>query len=164
VNAKRASRTRSQEWLKEKPIALKRQLTSGVVLADARSDVHVLGLHESNTTRVARGQDIFVLDLPERPATGYRWSLEPTAREHFEVMRDEYVNVPAEDDRTSAEATRRFVLQAQTVKSPRCTRLVLSNTRRWDPQEPVQTFKLDVQLETVERTGLAFAEDYLVAA
>lgn len=164
LNAKRASRARSQAWLKEKPITIKRELTSGVALADARSDVHVLYFHESNTFRLARVQDLFVLHLPERPATGYRWNLAPGAREHFEVMRDEYVNVPAEDDRTSAEVTRRFVLQARTVEFPLRTRLVLSNTRRWDPHEPVQTFELDVELETIERVGVAFAEENLVAA
>jgi predicted secreted protein len=164
VNAQRASRTRSQEWLKEKPATIKRLMIGDVPLLDARNDVHLLELKESRTSRLARDCDLFVLHLPERPATGYRWMLSPESRDHFEVKLDDYTEPIEDEDITSVQVTRRFILQAHSVDSSLKTRLALSNRRRWDPEACLQKFDLDVQLEVAHRVGLAFADESLVAA
>jgi len=164
VHAKRASYAKSQTWIRKKPVHTKRALCDGFALRDARNDVHVLDLRESEGYRLARPFDLLVLHLPERPATGYRWALPERMFENFELKADDYINIPSGDERTGVVSTRRIALEVRDVESPRDIVLTAYNVRLWEPEKSVQSFILDVRIETLTRKGVAFAEDVLVAA
>jgi Zn-dependent peptidase ImmA (M78 family)/predicted secreted protein len=166
VSAQRATRTLSDTWLKERPATVKRQLDEGFELRDARADVHAMYYSERGTSRIAREHDVFVLRLPERPTTGYRWQLDMESARYFEIVRDDYVDTVAGDEgeRTGGQSVRRFLLTVRDLEAPTLQKLVLHNVRQWQPERPIQTFEVSVQLETLQRMGMPFAEEYLVAA
>lgn len=164
VAAQRAAKVQSDKWLKHVPATIKTALGAGVQLVDAWSDVHVLQYFETGTARIARQGDLFILHLPERPTTGYRWVFSAESERWFEVLRDDYVKVPADDELTGGVPVRRFALQVRTIEEPISEQLTLHNVRSWDADHPVQTFTVDVQLEAPKRLGIPFAEEYLAAA
>lgn len=164
VAAQRATKGHSEVWLKQAPAKVKAALSEGLQLDDAWSDVHVLQYFETGTARIARQGDLFILHLPERPTTGFRWVLSAQSERWFKPLRDDYDKVPADDELSGGTSVRRFALQVRTIDEPIPERLTLHNVRSWEPDRPVQTFTVEVHLETPKRLGIPFPEEYLVAA
>jgi inhibitor of cysteine peptidase len=96
------------------------------------------------TTEVPLGEDV-ILDLPENPTTGYRWSVDADSLGAVLTLADSRFAVAT--SAPGSGGTRRF--QFSTV-TPGTAQVNLSLVRSWQPDLPIDTYSLTVTVAPPE--------------
>jgi Zn-dependent peptidase ImmA (M78 family) len=93
----------------KKPKEIKQRALNGVKLEDSWANVWVLGEGDADSQLNAGPNDIFIVELEERAASGFRWDAKAAVAAGFRVLDD---GNQFSDRRVGAASTRRLVFAA----------------------------------------------------
>jgi inhibitor of cysteine peptidase len=91
-----------------------------------------LGMADDGHAVAADRADLIVIELPENPTTGYRWSLRSKVEPALRLERDSFR--PPRDPRPGAGGNRRFEFSAAAAGS---AKILLWNWRDWEGEGSV---------------------------
>jgi Zn-dependent peptidase ImmA (M78 family) len=143
----------ARELLKTQPRELKAALLEAYKPKDYRGDVWLLTERDAGTRIDGSRTDLFVLRLEEHSGGGYLWDIDQLKASGFGIVRDELEAIDGEGiggpviRRVTAEPTERYR-----------GRIALDERRPWEPDEPIASLKVDVDLTGPEEEGLSRAE------
>jgi len=139
--------------LQTKPKILKEFLLAGHKPPNYRGDVWLLTEKDAGARIDGSRNDLFVLKLAEHSNGGYLWNLDQLRESGFAIVRDEVEAAEAESIGDIGE--RRI-----TAKPPEeyRGRIVLDETRPWDPDQSRERLELELDFTGPEEAGLSRAE------
>jgi Zn-dependent peptidase ImmA (M78 family) len=132
---------------------IKESLLSSYEPTSFRGDVWLLTERDAGTRIDGSRNDLFVLRLHEHSGGGYLWDIDQLKQSGFGVVRDELEAMDGEG--VGGSVIRRVTAE---VSEPYRGRIVLDERRPWDPDEPISTLNMDVDLTGPEEEGLSRAE------
>jgi Zn-dependent peptidase ImmA (M78 family) len=143
----------ARELLKTQPRELKAALLEAYKPKDYRGDVWLLTERDAGTRIDGSRNDLFVLRLEEHSGGGYLWDIDQLKASGFAIVRDELEAIDGEG--IGGPVIRRVT--AEPIE-PYRGRLALDERRPWEPDEPIASLKVDVDLTGPEEEGLSRAE------
>jgi Zn-dependent peptidase ImmA (M78 family) len=143
----------ARELLKTQPRGLKAALLEAYKPKDYRGDVWLLTERDAGTRIDGSRNDLFVLRLEEHSGSGYLWDIDQLKASGFGVVRDELEAI--DGDGIGGPVIRRVT--AEPIE-PYRGRIALDERRPWEPDEPIASLKVDVDLTGPEEEGLSRAE------
>ena len=143
----------ARELLKTRPRELKAALLEEHKPKDYRGDVWLLTERDAGTRIDGSRNDLFVLRLEEHSGGGYLWDIDQLKESGFGIVRDE---LEAIDEEGIGGPVIRWV--TAEPHEPYRGRIALDERRPWEPDEPIASFKVDVDLTGPEEEGLSRAE------
>jgi Zn-dependent peptidase ImmA (M78 family) len=143
----------AHELLLTKPKALKEALLADHQPLNYRGDVWLLTERDAGARIDGSRNDLFVLKLTEHRNGGFIWDIDQLQRSGFAVVGNE---VEAFETESIGDPGIRRV----TAKPPKeyRGRLVLNESRPWDPSQTISKLELDLDLTGPEEEGLSRAE------
>ncbi len=143
----------SQELLQTQPRALKVTLLEAYRPHDYRGDVWLLTERDAGTRIDGSRDDLFVLRLEEHSGGGYLWDIDQLKASGFAVVRDDLEAI--DGDGVGGPVIRRVTARPPDTYRGR---LVLDERRPWDPDPPLSSLAVEVDLTGPEEEGLSRAE------
>ena len=143
----------ARELLRTQPRELKVALLNSHRPQDYRGDVWLLTERDAGTRIDGSRNDLFVLRLEEHSGGGYLWDIDQLKASGFAIVRDELEAI-------DGEGIGGPVIRRVTTTPPETYRglLSLDERRPWDPDPPLSTLVVDVDLTGPEEEGLSRAE------
>jgi Zn-dependent peptidase ImmA (M78 family)/predicted secreted protein len=139
--------------LKARPRRAKLDLLGDFVPPDYRGDVWLLTERDQGVSIDGSRNDLFVLRLEEHSAAGYVWNFDELAASGFALVRD--TRELTDPDGIGGPVMRRVTAQPQ--EGPRA-RVEIQEMRPWQPQAPIASLSLQVDLTGPEELGYSRAE------
>jgi Zn-dependent peptidase ImmA (M78 family) len=143
----------SRELLQTQPRALKVALLEAHRPQDYRGDVWLLTEHDAGARIDGSRNDLFVLRLEEHSGGGYLWDIGQLKASGFAIVRDDLEAV--DGDGVGGPVIRRVTA---TPPDTYRGRLALDERRPWDPDPPLSSLAVEVDLTGPEEEGLSRAE------
>jgi Zn-dependent peptidase ImmA (M78 family) len=143
----------ARELLKTQPRQLKAALLEAYKPKDYRGDVWLLTERDAGTRIDGSRNDLFVLRLEEHSGGGYLWDMDLLKASGFGIVRDELEAI--DGDGIGGPLIRRVTAEPT---EPYRGRIALDERRPWEPDEPIASLKVDVDLSGPEEEGLSRAE------
>jgi len=143
----------ARELTKTQPRELKAALLDAYKPKDYRGDVWFLTEHDAGTRIDGTRNDLFVLRLEEHGGGGYLWDINQLKASGFGIVRDEVAAMDA--DGIGGPVVRRVTAEP-TI--PYRGWIALDERRPWEPNNPITSIKVDVDLTGPEQEGLSRAE------
>lgn len=142
----------ARELLRTQPRELKVGLLEGYRPPDYRGDVWLLTERDAGTRIDGSRNDLFVLRLQEHSGGGYLWDIDELKASGFAVVRDEL-------EALDGEAVGGPVIRWVTAAPPQAHRglMCLNERRPWDPETPLSSLVVDVDMTGPEEEGLSRA-------
>ena len=143
----------ARELLQTQPRELKIALLEAYRPQDYRGDVWLLTERDAGTRLDGSRSDLFVLRLEEHSGGGYLWNIDQLKASGFAVVRDELEAI-------DVEGVGGPVIRRITAAPPDTYRghLAIDERRPWEPEPPLSTLALEVDLTGPEQEGLSRAE------
>jgi Zn-dependent peptidase ImmA (M78 family) len=145
--------TQARELLQIQPRELKMALLEAYQPLDYRGDVWLLTERDAGVRINGSRNDLFVLRLEEHSGGGYLWDIDQLKESGFAVVRDDLQAIDA--DGVGGPVIRRVTA---TPPDTYRGRLAIDERRPWDPDPPLATLSVDVDLTGPEQEGLSRAE------
>lgn len=143
----------ARQLLSAEPREIKAALLTPYQPADYRGDVWLLTERDAGTRIDGSRKDLFVLHLEEHSGGGYLWDFDRLQASGFGILRDE---VEASDvDGVGGPVMRRVTA---VTAEPYRGRLAFDERRPWEPDEPIASIEVDVDLTGPEEEGLSRVE------
>lgn len=143
----------ARELLKTPPRELKAALLKEFRSANYRGDVWLLTERDAGTRIDGSRNDLFALKLEEHSGGGYLWDIDQLRASGFGIVRDELEAI--DDEGVGGPVIRRVTAQPTELYRGR---IVLDERRPWEPEAPIATLRVDVDLTGPEEEGLSRAE------
>jgi Zn-dependent peptidase ImmA (M78 family) len=143
----------ARELLQTQPRELKVALLEAHRPQDYRGDVWLLTERDAGARIDGSRNDLFVLRLEEHSGGGYLWDIDQLKVSGFAIVRDDLEAVDC--DGIGGPVIRRV------TATPPITyrgRLALDERRPWDPNPPLSSLAVEVDLTGPEEEGLSRAE------
>lgn len=143
----------ARELLTTQPRELKVALLDAYRPQDYRGDVWLLTERDAGARIDGSRNDLFVLRLEEHSGGGYLWDIDQLKESGFAVVRDELQAL-------DGEGVGGPVIRRVTATPPETYRgrLAINERRPWDPDPPLSTLAVEVDLTGPEQEGLSRAE------
>ena len=143
----------ARSLLQTRPKTLKEFLLAGHKPRSYRGDVWLLTEKDAGVRIDGSRHDLFVLKLTEHSNGGYLWNLDQLRQSGFAIVCDEV-------ETTEAESIGDIGKRRITAKPPDeyRGRIVLDETRPWDPEQSRERLELDLDFTGPEEAGLSRAE------
>lgn len=143
----------ARELLQTQPRELKVALLETYQPRDYRGDVWLLSERDAGARIDGSQNDLFVLRLKEHSGGGYLWDIDQLKGSGFAIVRDELETI-------DGEGVGGPVIRRVTATPPATYRgrLALEERRPWDPDPPLSTLAVEVDLTGPEQEGLSRAE------
>ncbi len=143
----------AQELLLMQPRELKVALLDAHRPPDYRGDVWLLTEQDAGVQIDGSRNDLFVLRLKEHSGGGYLWDLDQLKASGFAIVRDSLEAI-------DGEGVGGPVIRRVTAEPPDTYRgrIALDERRPWDPDPPLSTLVVEVDLTGPEEAGLSRAE------
>jgi hypothetical protein len=143
----------ARELLQTQPREMKVALLEAYQPQDYRGDVWLLTERDAGARIDGSRNDLFVLRLEEHSGGGYLWDIDQLKQSGFAVVRDDLQAIDA--DGVGGPVIRRV-----TAEPPHTYRgrLAIDERRPWDPEPPLATLAVEVDLTGPEQEGLSRAE------
>ena len=145
--------TQARELLQTQPREMKVALLEAYQPQHYRGDVWLLTERDAGTRIDGSRNDLFVLRLEEHSGGGYLWDIDQLKESGFAVVRDDLQAIDA--DGVGGPVIRRVTA---TPPDTYRGRLAIDERRPWDPDPPLATLAVDVDLTGPEQEGLSRAE------
>ena len=143
----------ARELLRTRPRQLKAKLLEPDEPPDDRRDVWLLTGRDAGTRIDGSRNDLFVLRLEEHSGGGYLWDIGQLRASGFGIVRDE---LEVLDGDTVGGPVIRRVTAAPT--GPCRGRIALDERRPWEPDQPIASLGMEIDLTGPEEAGLSRAE------
>jgi Zn-dependent peptidase ImmA (M78 family) len=143
----------SRELLETQPRAMKIALLEAHRPQDYRGDVWLLTEQDAGARIDGSRNDLFVLRLEEHSGGGYLWDIDQLKASGFAIVRDDLET--ADDDGVGGSVIRRVTAAPPNTYRGR---LALDERRPWDPDPPLSSLAVEVDLTGPEEEGLSRAE------
>lgn len=143
----------SRELLQTQPRTLKVALLEAHRPQDYRGDVWLLTEHDASARIDGSRNDLFVLRLKEHSGGGYLWDIDQLKASGFAIVRDDLEAV--DGDGVGGPVIRRVTAAPPDTYRGR---LALDERRPWDPDPPLSSLAIEVDLTGPEEEGLSRAE------
>lgn len=139
--------------LETRPRTLKVDLLDPYQPSDYRGDVWLLTERDTGARIDGSRNDHFVIRLKEHSGGGYLWNFDQLRESGFAIVGDELAE-------TSGESVGDNVLRRVTAAPPEDFRgqIELAELRPWDPDTPLNTLDLKLDLTGPEEEGLSRAD------
>lgn len=147
------SPAQARELLQTQPREMKVALLEAYRPQDYRGDVWLLTRRDARSRIDGSRNDLFVLRLEEHSGGGYLWDIDQLKASGFAIVRDDLQAIDAE---SVGGAVIRRVTAAPP--EPYRGRLAIDERRPWEPDPPLTTLVVDVDLTGPEQEGLSRAE------
>ena len=145
----------ARELLQTQPRALKVALLEAHRPQDYRGDVWLLTERDAGARIDGSRNDLFVLRLEEHSGGGYLWDIDQLKASGFAIARDDLEAVDGDGDGVGGPVIRRVTAAPpETYRG----RLALDERRPWDPDPPLSSLAVEVDLTGPEEEGLSRAE------
>lgn len=143
----------AQELLQTQPREMKVALLDAYRPQDYRGDVWLLTERDAGAQIDGSRNDLFVLRLEEHSGGGYLWDIDQLKESGFAVVRDDLQAI-------DTEGVGGPVIRRVTAAPPDTYRgrLAIDERRPWDPNPPLATLAVEVDLTGPEQEGLSRAE------
>jgi Zn-dependent peptidase ImmA (M78 family) len=145
--------TQARELLQTQPRDVKVALLEAYRPQDYRGDVWLLTERDAGARIDGSRNDLFVLRLEEHSGGGYLWDIDQLKESGFAVVRDDLQAIDA--DGVGSPVIRRVTA---TPPDTYRGRLAIDERRPWDPDPPLATLAVNVDLTGPEQEGLSRAE------
>jgi len=122
----------------KEPKAMKARVLRGIQMSDSWADVWLLDEGDNGAHLDAGPNDLFVLELSEDAASGYRWDPAQADRDGFKVLSDSSQH---SEKRVGAASTRRLILSAPPKG---LHELQLQHRRSFSKRAGVQAFSVSI--------------------
>lgn len=143
----------ARELLQTQPRALKIALLEAYRPQDYRGDVWLLTERDAGARIDGSRNDLFVLQLEEHSGGGYLWDIDQLKASGFAIVRDELEAIDGEG--IGGPVIRRVTaMPPDTYRG----RMALDERRPWDPDLPLSSLAVEVDLTGPEEEGLSRAE------
>lgn len=143
----------ARELLLTQPREMKVSLLEAHRPQDYRGDVWLLTERDAGARIDGSRNDLFVLRLKEHSGGGYLWDIDQLKASGFAVVRDDLEAV--DSDGVGGPVVRRVTAAPpETYRG----RIALDERRPWDPDPPLSTLAVEVDLTGPEEEGLSRAE------
>jgi Zn-dependent peptidase ImmA (M78 family) len=147
------TRHTARQLLTREPKDIKTALLTSYRPQDYRGDVWLLTERDAGTRINGSRKDLFVLRLEEHSGGGYLWDFDRLKTSGFAIVRDEVESSDA--DGVGGPVMRRVTaLTAEPYRG----RLAFDERRPWEPDEPIASIEVDVDLTGPEEEGLSRVE------
>jgi len=143
----------ARELLRTQPRELKVALLEAYRPQDYRGDVWLLTERDAGARIDGSRNDLFVIRLEEHSGGGYLWDIDQIKASGFAIVRDELEAI--HDEGVGGPVIRRVTA---TPPDTYRGRLALDERRPWDPDPPLSTLAVEVDLTGPEEVGLSRAE------
>lgn len=143
----------ARELLQTQPREMKVALLEAYQPQDYRGDVWLLTERDDRAQIDGSRNDLFVFKLEEHSGGGYLWNIDQLKQSGFAVVRDDLQAVDA--DGVGGPVIRRVTA---TPPDTYRGRLAIDERRPWDPDPPLATLAVEVDLTGPEQEGLSRAE------
>lgn len=145
--------TQARELLQTQPREMKIDLLDAYQPRDYRGDVWLLTERDAGARIDGSRNDLFVIRLEEHSGGGYLWDIDELKESGFAVVRDDVHAIDA--DSVGGPVIRRV-----TATPPDAYRglLAIDQRRPWDPDSPLATLAVNVDLTGPEQEGFSRAE------
>lgn len=143
----------ARKLLQTQPRKIKKALLEAYQPRDYRGDVWLLTERDAEARIDGSRNDLFVLQLKEHSGGGYLWDIDQLKGSGFAVVRDDLQAI--EDQSVGGPVTRRVMT---TPPDTYRGRLAINERRPWDPDPPLATLAVDIDLTGPEQEGLSRAE------
>lgn len=153
VRSQLASLQLARELLGTRPKELKELLLAGYRPADYRGDVWLLTERDAGLPIDGSRNDLFVIKLTEHSSGGYLWNFDELQRSGFAIVKDE---VEVQEESSIGDSGIRRVTTAPPEEYR--GRLMLKESRPWDPAQSLSLLELKFDLTGPEAAGLSRAE------
>jgi Zn-dependent peptidase ImmA (M78 family) len=143
----------ARELLQTRPREMKVGLLEAYRPQDYRGDVWLLTERDAGAHIDGSRNDLFVLKLEEHSGGGYLWDVEQLKDSGFAVVRDDL-------EALDSDSVGGPVIRRVTAAPPEIYRghLSIDERRPWDPDPPLSTLAVEVDLTGPEQEGLSRAE------
>lgn len=145
--------TQVRELLQIQPREMKVALLEAYQPQDYRGDVWLLTERDAGAHIDGSRNDLFVLRLEEHSGGGYLWDIDQLKESGFAVVRDDLHAIDA--DGVGSPVIRRVTAAPPDTYRGR---LAIDERRPWDPDPPLATLAVDVDLTGPEQEGLSRVE------
>jgi Zn-dependent peptidase ImmA (M78 family) len=143
----------ARELVRTPPRELKVALLEAHRPQDYRGDVWLLTERDAGARIDGSRNDLFVLRLKEHSGGGYLWDIDQLKASGFAVVRDDLESI--DSDGVGGPVIRRVTAAPpETYRG----RIALDERRPWDPDPPLSTLAVEVDLTGPEEEGLSRAE------
>lgn len=147
------TRATARQLLNAEPKEIKAALLTPYRPSDYRGDVWLLTERDAGTRIDGSRKDLFVLQLEEHSGGGYLWDFDRLKASGFAIVRDE---VEASDvDGIGGPVMRKVTA---VTAEPYRGRIAFDERRPWEPDEPIASIEVDVDLTGPEEEGLSRVE------
>lgn len=146
-------RSVARELLNVQPREIKAALLTPYRPNDYRGDVWLLTERDAGTRIDGSRKDLFVLCLAEHSGGGYLWDFDQLKASGFGIVRDEI-------EATDANGVGGHVVRRVTALTdePYRGRIAFDERRPWEPDDPIASIEVDVDLTGPEEEGLSRVE------
>jgi Zn-dependent peptidase ImmA (M78 family) len=145
--------TQARKLLQTQPREMKAALLEAYQPQDYRGDVWLLTERDAGARIDGSRNDLFALRLEEHSGGGYLWDIDQLKESGFAVVRDDLQAI--DTDGVGGPVIRRVTA---TPPDTYRGRLAIDERRPWDPDPPLATLAVDVDLTGPEQEGLSRAE------
>ena len=134
------------------PRALKEALLTSYEPQNYHGNVWLLTERDANTRIDGSRNDLFVLRLTEHSGSGYLWDIDQLIASGFGIVNDER-------EAMDEEEIGGLVVRSVTVSPPETFQgcVAISERRPWDPDTPLSSLQVDVDLTGPELEGYSRA-------
>ncbi|MFG1379459.1 ImmA/IrrE family metallo-endopeptidase [Xanthobacter autotrophicus] len=143
----------ARDLLETQPRELKVALLEAHKPKDYRGDVWLLTQRDAGTRIDGSRNDLFVLRLEEHSGGGYLWDIDQLRASGFGIVRDEVEALDREG--IGGPVIRRVTAQPTELYRGR---IAIDERRPWEPDEPIASLNVDIDLTGPEEEGLSRAE------
>lgn len=143
----------ARELLNAQPREIKAALLTPYRPNDYRGDVWLLTERDAGTRIDGSRKDLFVLHLKEHSGGGYLWDFDQLKASGFGIVRDAV-------EATDADGVGGPVMRSVTAMTsePYRGRIAFDERRPWEPDDPIASIEVDVDLTGPEEEGLSRVE------
>lgn len=143
----------ARELLQTQPREMKVALLEAYHPQDYRGDVWLLTECDAGAQIDGSRNDLFVLRLEEHSGGGYLWDIDQLKASGFAIVRDDLEAI--DDEGVGGHVVRRVTA---TPPDTYRGRLSIDERRPWDPDPPLATLAVEVDLTGPEQEGFSRAE------
>jgi len=144
-----------RHFLETRPREIKAGLLEAYRPHDFRGDVWLLTERDVGTQIDGSHSDLFVLKLKEHSGGGYLWDIDQLRQSGFAVVRNDLQAIDGDANGVGSPVIRRVTAAPPDAYRGRVT---ISERRPWDPDPPLQTLAVELDLTGPEPEGLSRAE------